>query len=259
MSTDYWQKQTTDPLYPDVLWSKPESKGLAGKLLIIGGNAHGFSTVSNALLSAQAAGIGDVQVLVPDSLRRVLEEQPFINDFLPSGAGGGFAKSAKSSLLASAHWADASWLSGDFGKGSEVTLLIENLLEQDLRLCLSGDSLEHIADGRSLLDRAGTLLMCDFKQLQKLLAPLGVSITSVMGVVQLVEHLHDVTSTSQAHIAVTVEDKVLLAVDGQVVSVPLIHSWGPLVVWWLQFPNKPLEALSSGAWEASESGAGGGT
>ena len=39
----YWHKQGTKPLYPDVIWSKPENKQAAGKLLIIGGHAYGFS------------------------------------------------------------------------------------------------------------------------------------------------------------------------------------------------------------------------
>ena len=43
---DYWHKQTAEnPLYEDVLWARPENKHGAGKLLVVGGNLHGFAAV----------------------------------------------------------------------------------------------------------------------------------------------------------------------------------------------------------------------
>ena len=45
MNHDYWHKQTSSkPLFPELIWSRPENRQLAGKLLIIGGNLHGFAT-----------------------------------------------------------------------------------------------------------------------------------------------------------------------------------------------------------------------
>src|SRR5690606_2345051 len=60
-STDYWRRQTPgEPLFPDVLWSRPEQKTTAGKLLVIGGNLHAFAAPAEAYNEAEKAGVGTV-------------------------------------------------------------------------------------------------------------------------------------------------------------------------------------------------------
>ena len=55
----YWQRQEPgEPLFPDLLWSRPENRQFAGKLLIMGGNAHGFAAPAEAYAHAEKAGIG---------------------------------------------------------------------------------------------------------------------------------------------------------------------------------------------------------
>ena len=45
MDNIFWHQQINDqPLYPDILWSQPEHKSMAGKLAIVGGNLHKFMT-----------------------------------------------------------------------------------------------------------------------------------------------------------------------------------------------------------------------
>src|SRR5690606_17093706 len=116
-------------------------------------------------------------------------------------------RAARNSLVAASRWADATWLAGDFGKGSEVTLLIEDLLSSPSRLALSGDSHDHVDNKMNLIDRHSTVLLCTFNQLQKLLSPLGFAVTSTQGVVQLVELLQKVTAEHQAGIVVESGDK----------------------------------------------------
>ena len=73
MANTFWHKQTPDqPLYPDLLWSRPQNKKQAGKLLVVGGNAHGFAAAGEAFAQATAAGIGTARVLLPDSLRKTV-------------------------------------------------------------------------------------------------------------------------------------------------------------------------------------------
>ena len=50
MAREYWQRQTSEkPLFADVLWSRPENRNLAGKLLIAGGNLYGFAAPAESV------------------------------------------------------------------------------------------------------------------------------------------------------------------------------------------------------------------
>lgn len=70
MDNSYWLKQSNaEPLFPDLIWSRPESKQAAGKLLIIGGNAHGFSAPAEAYVIAGKSGIGSTRVVMPNALK----------------------------------------------------------------------------------------------------------------------------------------------------------------------------------------------
>ena len=69
MTPTYWQQQTASkPLFPDIEWSKPEQRALAGRLGIIGGNKLGFAAVAEAYSTAHDSGVGEVRVLLPDAL-----------------------------------------------------------------------------------------------------------------------------------------------------------------------------------------------
>jgi NAD(P)H-hydrate repair Nnr-like enzyme with NAD(P)H-hydrate dehydratase domain len=71
MEYSYWHKQTIgSPLYPDIEWSKPERKSLAGRLGIIGGNKLGFAGVAEAYGVSTMAGAQDIRVLLPDALKK---------------------------------------------------------------------------------------------------------------------------------------------------------------------------------------------
>ena len=53
MDRTYWHKQTVEkPLFPDILWSRPQNKRQAGKLLIVGGHAESFAAVGEAYAAA---------------------------------------------------------------------------------------------------------------------------------------------------------------------------------------------------------------
>src|SRR3954471_3597520 len=120
-----WLRQTPDkPLFPDILWSRPENKRLAGKLLVIGGSSHGFAAPGGAYTAAQKAGIGSVRVLLPDSTEKALSKILPEAEFAPSTISGSFSRQALGILLAQAEWADGVLLAGDFGKNSETAILL---------------------------------------------------------------------------------------------------------------------------------------
>ncbi|MDO8591435.1 MAG: hypothetical protein Q7R60_00720, partial [bacterium] len=85
MANTYWLKQTKDkPLFPDLLWSRPENKRLAGKLLVVGGNLYGFSAPGTAYGAALKAGVGTARVLLPDKLQKTVGKLIPEAEFVPS-------------------------------------------------------------------------------------------------------------------------------------------------------------------------------
>ncbi len=71
MEPTNWYKQVLgSQLFPDLQWSQPENRQHVGKLLMIGGNLHGFSAAASAYSEAVNAGIGTARVLLPDALRK---------------------------------------------------------------------------------------------------------------------------------------------------------------------------------------------
>src|ERR1700749_1211633 len=120
MDRNYWHKQTTDkPLYPELLWSRPENKRFAGKLLIIGGSLHGFTAPAQAYAEALKAGIGSARVLLPDALQKTIGTVLEAGEFAPSTPSGSFSKQALAEALELSQWADGVLLAGDFDRNSE--------------------------------------------------------------------------------------------------------------------------------------------
>src|SRR5690349_6150445 len=124
---DFWQSQTDQPLFPNMLWSKPETKQGAGKLLIVGGQAQEFIHVAESFAAAEDAGAGTVRVLMPESTRKLTKMLPNI-EYAPSNVSGSFAKSALAELLDAGQWADGVLLAGDLGKNSETNLMLESFI-----------------------------------------------------------------------------------------------------------------------------------
>ena len=91
MITPYWHKQFDSPLFSDLLWSRPENKQFAGKLLIIGGNLHGFAAPASAYEQSQRAGIGVARVILPDALQKTIGRIFEAGEFAPSTPSGSFS------------------------------------------------------------------------------------------------------------------------------------------------------------------------
>src|SRR5437667_1367289 len=117
MDFDYWLKQDpATPAFPDVEWQKPEHISLAGKLLVVGGNTHGFAAVAQAHQDASKAGIGECRVILPDSLKKAIDPLALDCVFVPTNLSGGITKDSINPLKAAAAWADGVLLIGDAGR-----------------------------------------------------------------------------------------------------------------------------------------------
>lgn len=255
---DYWHKQEPgQPLFPDLLWSRPETKTRAGKLLVIGGNVHGFAAVGEAFNEANRAGVGTVRVLLPDRLQKTVSQLFLEAEFAPSTPSGSFSRQALADWLELAAWADGVLLAGDFGRNSETAILLESFVKKySGRVTLTKDAADYFtASPPALLNRHDTLLVISFAQLQKLAinARFTQAFTFDMGLVQLVENLHAFSLQFADCIVVKHLDNVLVAVNGQVSSTKVddvreawrIQAAAHAATWWLQTPTKVFEALTT--------------
>lgn len=257
MDKPYWHKQVAgQPLFPDLAWSRPQNRNLAGKLLIVGGNAHGFAAAGEAYAAAVGAGIGTARVLLPDSLQKTVGKVFAAGEYAPSTPSGSFSKKALAELLDLAGWADGLLLAGDFGRNSETAVVLEQAVSKyGGQLTLTKDAIDYFSKmPGALLRRNKTLLVLSFAQLQKLAtgARFTKAFTFDMDLLRLVETLHEFTGQYPAAIIVKHLDTIFVSVGGQVSTTKLgedIDVWrvrtaAAAAVWWLQNLAKPFEALT---------------
>lgn len=261
MADTFWHKQTAEkPLFPDLLWSRPESRQARGKLLIIGGNSHGFAAPAAAYAAAEAAGIGTARVLLPDSLRKLMtavQGSTLYSEFAPSTPSGSFAKSSLAEWLDQAAWADGVLLAGDLGRNSETAILLESFLKKYTgQLTLTKDATDYaLGMPRAVLERPDTLLVITTAGLQKLAtaAKFDRPFRLGMDLLQLVENLHLFTQKYSVKIITKHLENMLVATNGQVSTTKLdtdtdlwrVKTAATASTWWLQNPTKPFEALST--------------
>jgi NAD(P)H-hydrate repair Nnr-like enzyme with NAD(P)H-hydrate dehydratase domain len=258
MNDKNWLKQTKDkPLYPDLIWGRPENRKLAGKLLIIGGNSQSFNNLATAYSAALTAKVGMIRAILPDVLRPNLVKIFPEASYAPSTPSGSFARSGLSILFESANWADGVLLAGDFGHNSETAILLEQFINQyDGLLGLSKDSLDYFTNNPlELLKRKNTMLVLNLGQLQKIAikAKFSKAFTFDMDLIRLVSTLQDFTKEYSSIIIVKHLSNICIGLNNQVITTKLeeeLSTWttetsAKAITWWLQNPNQPLEAIAS--------------
>lgn len=261
---NYWHKQDTQsPPYPDLMWSRPENRQFAGKLLIVGGNLHGLSAPAEAYKQSVKAGIGAAKVLLPDAVQKIVGRIVENGEYAPSTPSGSFSQAALGTFLDMANWSDGVLLAGDFGRNSETAILLEKFIAKSpSHITLTKDAVDYmLTNPAPVLSRQNTLLVLSFAQLQKL----GTSAHSVkpftfsMDLMRLVEALHELTTAHNAAIVVEHLNTIFVAVNGQVGSLKLPASepvWRVkyathAAVWRLQNPSKVFEALTTAVYSCS--------
>jgi ADP-dependent NAD(P)H-hydrate dehydratase / NAD(P)H-hydrate epimerase len=253
---DYWHKQSADkPLYPDLVWDKPERRDQAGRLLIVGGNLHGFAAVGKAFEIVDKLGAGSIRILLPDSLRSKLKAYWTDAIFSPSTPSGSFALDSKDLILGNSLWADAILFPGDLGRNSETAVVLDQILNSyKQNILITKDALDYyLARPTLLLERPNTTIVASFSQLQKMLSKVGhtTPLTYTMGVVRLVEELHVLTTRYPCSIITTYERKYIVALAGQVSTTDgadedlwRLKTASKAAVNLLHYPSRTFEALT---------------
>jgi ADP-dependent NAD(P)H-hydrate dehydratase / NAD(P)H-hydrate epimerase len=258
MDYDYWLKQTKNtPLFPELEWSRPENRLHAGKLLIVGGSAHGFAAPAEAYAESLKAGIGTARVVLPQSIQRLVGIIIENADFAPTTPSGSFSHKALAEVLEASAWADGVLCAGDLGRNSETAIMLEKFLQKSpAAVTLTKDAVDYcISSPQSVLQRSQTTLVLSLSQLQRLgvAARVTIPISYTMDLLHLVTWLHDFTKQYAPYIIVMHNQVLIVAVAGRVSTTKLtkeIPIWRLKTathasVWWLQNPQKPFEALST--------------
>lgn len=258
MELEYWQKQiASKPLYEDILWSRPENRTAAGKLLVIGGNSHEFAAAAEAYAAAEAAGAGSVHVLLPDSLKKSVGAVLETADFAPSTSSGSFSKAALSEWLDHASWADTVLVAGDLGRNSETAILLENFVSKyHGPLVLAKDSVSYLTNNvLEISQRLDTTLVLSLSQLQKLgtLLRFETPFLLSMGMILLVQALHEFTGKFSFSVVTKELSNILVAHEGKVSSTKLstdadiwrVATAARASVFLMQNQTRPFEALTA--------------
>jgi hypothetical protein len=265
MTHTFWQRQKTDkPLFPELLWSRPENKRQAGKLLIIGGNLHAFVAPAEAFAEAGKAGVGTARVLLPDAAKKLVGPVLEHIEYTPSTPSGSFSQKSLAEFLEASQWADAVLVAGDLGRNSETAILLEKFCQKYMgQLTLTKDAVDYAINmPDTILHRPDTLLVLSFAQLQKLAAKAGFStaFTFSMDLMHLIEALHEFTDSYPVQVIVQHLDQIHCASQGKVISTPTkentvwrVKTAAHTAVWWLQNPAKALEAFSVALYEITTS------
>jgi NAD(P)H-hydrate repair Nnr-like enzyme with NAD(P)H-hydrate dehydratase domain len=258
MDYSYWKRQTADaPLFPDIEWSKPEQKSMAGKLGIIGGNKLGFAGVAEAYMTALSTGAGSVRVLLPDALQKTIPKTITDTVFAPTNISGSLSNDALTEMTALGEWAHSILLIGDAGRSGETAVVYEQFIQKyNGSLVITRDAVDLVKNSADLLvDRPNTVLIVSFAQLQKLFQAVYYPkvLTFSMQLINFVEAIHKFTITYPVTLVVLHKETLFVANDGQVTS----QLWNnPMLIWrgsvaakaaayWLWTPSKPVEAITS--------------
>ncbi len=255
MENTNWLKQAPDkPLFPDLLWSRPENRRARGKLLIVGGSSHGFAAPAAAFVAANKAGIGTVRVLLPDATQKTIGNSFAEAVFAPSTPSGSFSRQALAGLIENAEWANGVLLAGDFGRNSETAILLESFLDKHQgQVTIAQDSLDYFLGAKSpALSRENTLSVINLGKLQKLAKNNRPStpVLHNMNLQDLVTVLADWSNGSLSFITKHAE-QLLVASGGKVSTTPekdesnwQIDLAAYASVWWLQQPVQAFGALT---------------
>ena len=264
MDTTHWYKQGSKPIFDELLWSKPENKRFAGKLLIIGGNAHGMLAPANAFSLASKTGIGQTKVLLPDVLAKTVGATLDNTHYGATNKSGSFAKNALNDWLDYSGWADCVLLAGDFGRNSETAIALERFMKlSNAQIVITHDAIDELYNvAAAVLERPQTTLVASLGQLQKLTAeakypqPLKYEFT-IQQMVDLLQHL---TTKFPVNIILRHNDVYVCASNGQVstTSSPKeqgiwrIETAAIASVWLAQNPTKNFEALTTAIYELTQ-------
>jgi NAD(P)H-hydrate repair Nnr-like enzyme with NAD(P)H-hydrate dehydratase domain len=260
----HYEHQTMELLYPKIIWNRPVARHGAGSLLIVGGYLGDFSLPTAIYSLAQAAGVGECTVALPDSLLKFLAGTP-ATSFVASSASGSLGREALGRLLELGEEADAIAIGAGLSNNSETAVLTERLLQESDRPVIAfADSLIALQyNPRLITDRTDALIILTMPEVFKLAGQLGVpiNIRPQGGLINKLEIVHNLKQAVKADLVVYGTETMVAHNDAlsatpanPVLSRLPAAYYAVLSVFWLQNRQQPFEGLTTAAWILHQAG-----
>lgn len=248
-------KQIDQPLFPKILWEKPINKRAAKSLLIIGGHATQFSATQLAYQEAKAAGIGEVKVVLPDSVLKLTGPKGLPDClFVASNKSGSMAKVALDEIITYSKESDGVLLAGELSENAETVSMLESFIEQiDKPLIMTDEVIKSLLFAVDKIKQCKDLLLIASTQTFIKLAErldLQINIHAAEGLINKLELLKSLVPEIKADYVLSGPETIVNAGSkSSVTETTKAYTYGDglFSTFWLQHPNK-FEALTTGAW-----------
>ncbi len=265
MNDQAYLLQQDEALFPKIVWNRPVARHGAGRLHLIGGYLGDFSLPTAIYSLALAAGVGECNVALPDSLLKYLAGTP-ATTFVPSSPSGSLGREALGQLLDLGDKADAIAIGAGLSNNSETATLVERLLQElDRPVIAFDDALEALQFNiRLLTDRPDALIIVTMPELFKLAGQLEVPvhIRRDGGLINKVDIVSAVKAEINADLVVYGTETI--TAQGNSISVtptnPVLSRipaayYAVLSVFWIQNGAQRFEGLTTAAWILRMAGA----
>jgi NAD(P)H-hydrate repair Nnr-like enzyme with NAD(P)H-hydrate dehydratase domain len=253
---DYLHQTAEAPLYPKVLWNRPISRGAAGMLAIIGGHAQEFGDAQAAYQFAVAAGAGKVQVILPDSLRKLLHDTWFV----PSSPSGSIGRGALGEIDYQLQSADGILIGPNLSQNSETAIVAETIIgTAAVPVTVAADAIDTLAfHARVMTENEKAVLVIDMPQVFRLAGELGIPLyvrpeRELLGRIEIIQQL-----AAEAKAAIIFYGRELIVAHSGKLSVTATPHRAPrdliaaiAATFWMQRQSDPFERLTTAAFVAA--------
>jgi NAD(P)H-hydrate repair Nnr-like enzyme with NAD(P)H-hydrate dehydratase domain len=262
-SSDYIT-QGDEPLFPKIIWNRPISRHGAGRLLVVGGYLGDFSLPTIIYGLANAAGIGECIVALPDKLSKFLDSNS-ATVLVPSSIAGSIGANSLGQLLELAGETDAVAIGAGLSNNSETASVIEKfIIQSDRPTIIFADALDALKFNLTLItDNPDCLLIMTMQELFKVagLLNIPISIRRDGGLINKLEIIESIKSEIKCDLVIFGTE--IIVSDGNKLSVTKINRnlaripaifYAVMSVFWLQNNQQKFEGLTTGAWIISQLG-----
>ncbi len=250
--------QNDAPLFPNILFNRPVTRQAGGRMLLVGGHAKEFSLPTAIHQLAIASGIGECNVVLPDTLASLLSGAPGTR-FAAANPSGALGREALGRILELSEEADAVAIGASLSNNSDTAMLIERLVEEvDRPLIAFDDALTATATNpRTITDNPDALIILTMTEVFKLCGRLGIpiNIRRGAGLINKLEIIQDLKAASRCEYAVYGAE-IILAADTELIVTPISYRlslipalfFAVLGTLWLQNRRAHQAGLATGAW-----------
>ncbi len=262
-----WQIQTSEPLFPDTIWDKPENKKHANSLLIIGGNSTSFNFVSKGYDYAQKIILSNISLVLPKPLEQLTKNMITDCFYGVVNNSGGYNLENLGLFNELAETNNNIVLIGNFGDSSETHLLIEKFINstKDKLFIITNDAIDFLTSQILENEPNKFLLLAELTQVQKLIKNLKrtQNFKSSDNLYKILQVIKELTSDYNLKLISKINDSIYVFSDNKISSTKvttLNESWQTTLSIecssWIKYEsNKQFENLTTAVYQNIKSGA----